>query len=146
MEWLLIYLFVMIEKVGSFLMLGWVPFWLGLLGIPAIAVCCAMTADGWGEERKFQEVWTDKNATMLKRLCKLMMSIGFIIGTIGWFMPTQKDLAIIVGSGLTYNVLTSEAGKRIGSKAVDLLEQKIDEALKAPEKTEEPKKIEGKAL
>lgn len=146
MEWFLIYLFVMIEKVGSFLMLGWVPFWLGLLGIPAIAVCCAMTADGWNEKRKFQEVWTDKNATMLKRLCKLMMPIGFIIGTIGWFMPSQKDLAIIVGSGLTYNVLTSETGKRIGGKAVDLLEQKIDEALKAPEKTEESKKIEGKAL
>ncbi|MNZ73021.1 hypothetical protein D3C78_914200 [compost metagenome] len=43
---------------------------------------------------------------------------------------------------MTYNVVTSETGKRLGGKAVELLEKKIDNALKDSDNGEEKK--EGK--
>lgn len=146
MEWFLIYLFVMIERIGSLFMFGWGAFWVGVALYLVIVVACSFAADQWNEPRKFKEVYDDKSAKLFRKISKVLISFGLIFGIIGFLLPSQKDAAIIVGSGITYNVLTSETGKRIGGKAVDLLEQKIDEALKAPEKTEEPKKIEGKAL
>ena len=38
-------------------------------------------------------------------------------------------MAIIIGGGITYEALTSDKGKEIGGKAVDLLLKKIDDAL-----------------
>lgn len=142
MEWLLIYLFVCIEKFAVALSTAWALFWipgiaLGLLTI--ISVISGIADD------EFEETWNHVVSKFIKSACKWLMPIGFVFGTIGHFLPSQKELAIIVGSGLTYNVLTSETGKRIGGKAVDLLEQKIDQALKAPEAKETPK-VEGKAL
>lgn len=145
MEWLLIYLFVMIERIGSLFMFGWAAFWIGAVVYVIVLFGCCMTADTWNEKRKFKEIYDDKSAKLFRKISKILISAGLVLGIIGFLLPSQKDAAIIVGSGLTYNVLTSETGKRIGGKAVDLLEQKIDQALKAPEVKETPK-VEGKAL
>jgi hypothetical protein len=144
----LIYLFVMIEKVGSLLMFGWLAFWIGVLLLILSAIVSAMKADTWSWEpdTTFKEQWeTHGFVKICKKVSKWLTPIGLIVGTLGFLTPSQKDAAIIVGSSLTYNVLTSETGKRIGGKAVDLLEKKIDEALKSPEVKEAPK-VEGKAL
>lgn len=145
MEWLLIYLFVMIERIGSLFMFGWGAFWIGVVVYVIVLFACCMTADTWNEKRTFKEIYDDKSAKLFRKISKILVSVGLVLGIIGFLLPSQKDAAIIVGSGLTYNVLTSETGKRIGGKAVDLLEQKIDQALKAPEAKETPK-VEGKAL
>lgn len=133
MEFFLIYLFVMVERIGSMLMFGWGAFWIGILLLAATAFTCMMTASEYSERRDFSTIWKDSTATLFKRISKYLIPIGFIVGTLGFLTPTQKDLAIIVGSGVTYNVLTSEPAKRIGSKAVELLEQKIEDALKKEE-------------
>lgn len=149
MEWFLIYLFVMIEQIGSLLMFGWLAFWFGILLLIFSCIVSAVKADNWSWEPKtnFKEQWeTHGFVKICKNTAKILIPIGFFVGTLGFLTPSQKDAAIIVGSGITYQAVTSEAGKRIGGKAVDLLEQKIDQALKAPEKEEQPKKIEGKAL
>ena len=148
MEWFLIYLFVMIEKVGSLLMFGWLAFWIGVCLLILSAIVSAMKADTWSWEpdTTFKEQWeTHGFVKICKKVSKWLIPIGLIVGTLGFLTPSQKDAAIIVGSGITYQAVTSEAGKRIGGKAVDLLEQKIDEALKTPEVKEAPK-VEGKAL
>lgn len=146
MEWFLIYLFVMIERVGGLLMMAWVPFWLAVVVLFALFIICCMGASEYDESRTLSEIWNDKTATIVKRLCKWIIPVSFFIGIIGFLLPTQKDAAIIVGSGVTYNVLTSETGKRLGGKAVELLEQKIDSALNSKEETKPAEPIRGKAL
>ena len=131
MEFFLIYLFVMIEQFAAAFSVGWVIFWIGLLITVFVALTQLIRSNEYGEDRTFEELWkNDFFAKLAKRATKPMMIVGFIMGTIGHFMPTQKQLAIIVGSGVTYNVLTSEPAKQIGGKALQLLQKKIDKALK----------------
>ena len=71
-----------------------------------------------------------------------------IYKTLGWsfalallmkiLLPTSVNMAIIVGGGQVYQAITSETGKRVGGKAAQLLEQKVDELLN--QKVEEEKK------
>ena len=65
-----------------------------------------------------------------------MVVFGFVFGTIGHFLPLQKELAILVGSGVTYNVLTSDPAKALGNKALIFLNKKIDSALESEDNTE----------
>ena len=142
MEWFLIYLFVMIERIGGLFMSAWVPFWIALIILFGLFICCAICSGGYSESRTLSEIWNDKTATLVKRFCKWVIPLSFFLGVLGFLMPSQKDAAIIVGSGITYNVLTSETGKRLGGKAVELLEQKVDNALsdKVEIKPAEPEK------
>ena len=50
--------------------------------------------------------------------------------------PSQQNMAIIVGSSLVYQAATSETGQRLTNKGIQLLEQKIDEILNAPDPKE----------
>lgn len=147
MEWFLIYLFVMIERVGTMFMFGWVFFWLGLAITLIACAASGILTDGWNNTTTFKDHWEGHAfVKLLKRAAKIMIPLGFIMGTIGFLMPSQKDAAIIVGSGVTYNVLTSETGKRLGGKAVELLEQKIDNALNDKTETKPDEPIKGKSL
>jgi hypothetical protein len=138
----------MIERVGAMFMFGWVFFWLGLGLVLLACATSGILTEGWNNTTTFKDHWTEHAfVKLLKRAAKIMIPFGFIMGTIGFLLPSQKDAAIIVGSGITYNVITSETGKRIGGKAVDLLEQKIDDALKSKteDKPKEQPKVEGKS-
>lgn len=147
MEWFLIYLFVMVERVGTMFMFGWVFFWIGCGLVLVACAASGILTEGWNNTTTFKDHWTEHAfVKLLKRVAKIMIPFGFIMGTIGFLMPTQKDAAIIVGSGVTYNVLTSETGKRLGGKAVELLEQKIDNALNSKEAEKPAEAIKGKAL
>lgn len=141
MEWFLIYLMVMCEAIASLFAMGKVLFVLGCLGTGAILFVAAMTAIDY----KFDDVWQNSAVSKIRKVLMCFIVFGAVGFCIAKLIPSQKDLAIIVGAGVTYQVVTSETGKRIGGKAVDLLEQKIDEALKSPEAKETPK-VEGKAL
>jgi hypothetical protein len=143
-EWLLIYLFVMIERVGSMLMFGWLAFWVGI-GFFILSMLTSAIDNDYGST-EFADNWKKHGAVkVFKRVAWILIPLGFIVGTLGFLTPSQKDAAIIVGSGVTYNVLTSETGKRLGGKAVELLEQKIDDALATPEAVVAPK-VKGNSL
>ena len=145
MEWLLIYLFVMIEQIGTMLKFGWMAFWIGVICTAIAIALSAIIASDYGNGT-FAEHWKSHGAVKIfKRFAYWLVPLGFIVGTLGFLTPSQKDAAIIVGSGITYNVITSETGKRLGGKAVELLEQKIDSALATPEAALVPKS-KGNAL
>lgn len=154
MEWLVIYFFVMVERVAALLAMGWIAFWLGaaLMGL-TILICAMQTDSGYGGQGKvtFTDNIESRWAMVARKVAKWTMIVGLILGIVSYLIPAQKDLAIIVGSGITYKAVTSETGKRIGGKAVDFLEKKIDEALNdapIPEavKKEAAQSVQGKAL
>lgn len=133
MEFLVLYMFVMIEQFAALLYLGWAAFWGGLIVTALVAIVSALCADSPSYHSKPVVTWSDTfnstTAVTVRKVCKWFMIVGIILGCLSYLIPTQKDLAIIVGGGITYQAVTSETGKRIGGKAISLLEQKIDSVL-----------------
>ncbi|QYW06538.1 hypothetical protein uav_007 [Pseudomonas phage UAVern] len=148
MEWLVIYFFVMVERIAAAAALGWVAFWCGLLLIFLTVAACAINTSNYPEPVTFTDNMQNQWAKVFTKAGKWCAILGLILGIVSYLLPTQKDLAIIVGSGVTYKAVTSETGKRLGGKAIDFLEKKIDDALgddpKAPEAPQAPAKPEGK--
>lgn len=139
MEFFLIYLFVMAESLSGFLsMLGGHMFWLSVLAIPALALGCGI-ATAESRVNHFSDFWAMSFSVKTRKLAKVCAPIGIVFVCIANLIPTQQQLAIIVGSGVTYNVLTSEPAKQIGGKALELLNKKIDEALEEGSEKEETK-------
>ncbi|ATW58294.1 hypothetical protein CNR37_00087 [Pseudomonas phage ventosus] len=138
MEWFVIYIFVMIEKLAALLALGWAFFWGAIVVLGFTFFAASMSSI---ENRKTTaEQMKEPGFKSLATLSKWVMGIGLLFGILTYFVPTQKDLAIIVGSGITYKAVTSETGQRLGGKAVDFLEKKLDDALgeSKPEAPQEP--------
>jgi hypothetical protein len=123
---------------------GWAMFWMGALGLGCTAAVSAMCAGAYKEDRGFGYFWKEHAfSKMMKKWAKPAIVLGFLLGTVGSLLPDQKQMAIIVGTGLTYEAVTSETGKRIGGKAIQLLEKQVDDAL--GEFSGEEKKEETKA-
>lgn len=57
----------------------------------------------------------------------VMLVCSMFFGTLGALLPTKKELAIIIGAGATYKILTSDEAKQIGGKSIELVNQKLDE-------------------
>lgn len=57
----------------------------------------------------------------------VMLVCSLFLGTLGALLPTKKELAIIIGAGATYKILTSDEAKQIGGKSIELVNQKLDE-------------------
>ena len=74
----------------------------------------------------------DKAKEMFYKPMRFVMIAGALSYCIGTLLPTERDLAIIIGGGITYKALNSDKGREVGGKAVDLLLKKIDEALEDP--------------
>lgn len=153
LTWFLIYLFVMIESITA-LFSGYVGMISGGVAIYAImAILSAIAAHeascyhNYTKEQESFSWWWDNHKTIgkFKKLGKWLLSLGIVFMILTHLIPSQKNLAIIVGSGVTYELITSDTGKRIGGKAIELLEKKVDEALKSDEaKPEEKPKSEAK--
>jgi RsiW-degrading membrane proteinase PrsW (M82 family) len=142
LEWFLIWLFICIENVSKALSLGWLVFWFGMLLICIAVVAAATKADAWGSQHDFGHYWENyKFTTMLKPIGKKLVIGGFIVGMVGMLLPSAKQMALIVGTGVTYQAVTSETGQRIGGKVSQLLEQKIDEALNSGKEEEGQKEV-----
>lgn len=142
MEFFLLYLFVMIENIGSMFWLGWPLMWVSLGVMVVTAFFCMLQTESYGEDRTFSEILEEPVQAKIIKLAKRLAIIGGCLIIVHKLMPDQKQLAIIVGSGMAYNVITSGPVKEIGNKAFQLLERKVNEALKdeqAPPKVEAPK-------
>lgn len=156
MEWLVIYLFVMIESVAKFLALGWAAFWAGAILIGLSVMVCGMQVSDYPKTVTFSENMAEPYAKLARKVGKWLMIFGFIFGGLSMLIPDQKNMAIIAGTGITYKAVTSETGQRLGGKAISLLEQKIDAALadtpdpkadaKPLVKADKASIVEGKAL
>lgn len=127
MEFFIIYLFVMVEKLASLFDKGYVVMLAGLCLI-GISVLIA-SFNVLESDKTVSEVLKQGAYKTAVRCGKWAATLGLIFGLMGGLMPSQKELAIIVGSGVTYNVLTSEPAKQLGSKALALIEQRVDAAL-----------------
>lgn len=127
MEFFLIYLFVMVEKLAYVLDKGYSVMFAGLALIVGTIVLVLL--GGIDRETSYPDQFKEPVPAKGIKVGKWLTVCGLIIGLSGSLLPNQKELAIIVGSGITYNVLTSEPAKQIGGKAIQLLEQKIDSAL-----------------
>lgn len=132
MTWFLLYLFVMSGAVaGMLLTLG------KILVIPSVIYnilmflgSAAKSTEYYG---KFDDVWENKVIKKFRKLTKWTIPIGTALIIVATLIPSPKQLAMIVGGGITYEVLTSEPAKQIGGKALELLNKKIDEALESEE-------------
>jgi len=137
MTWFILYVFVIADQLREALSnFGGVGFLLFMSTFLTIFFSCILN------EHEF-------SASNRKTARKICYSIGFIfitMATLHTLIPTQKNLALLIGAGVTYEAVTSEEGKRIGGKLIDLLEQKIDESL-GGEVIEVPKaKVSGKEI
>ena len=125
MEWLLIYLLVMTEQIRD--AAANYPGWIisGMVLTVVVAFCLAMYLSE-------ADVTKDERNRIIKKARNwlfLFWLIPMTLAMVHTLLPTQKNMAIIVGTGITYSAVTSETGQRIGGKAVELLEKKINEAL-----------------
>lgn len=137
MTWFILYVFVIADQLREALSnFGGVGFLLFMSTFLTIFFSCILN------EHEFSV----SNRKTARKIC---YSIGFIfitMATLHTLIPTQKNLALLIGAGVTYEAVTSEEGKRIGGKLIDLLEQKIDESL-GGEVIEVPKaKVSGKEI
>lgn len=130
MTWLLIYLFVMIESIGGIFTSFWVIFPAVVGGIVLLVITANAAMEGVDHgSYGWEKTWHNEHIKSVRKWCVGFLIFAAISTTIGKFIPTQKDLAIIVAATATYQIVTSETGERIGGKALQLLEKKIEGAL-----------------
>lgn len=132
----MLYLLTSVGKISALLKIGGIFFWLAVVVSAIIVFICAMISTGTdltGAEIK------DKAMKIFYKPIKFVLITGALSYSIGAILPTERDMAIIIGGGITYEALTSDKGREIGGKAVDLLLKKIDDALE-PIKPSEPSK------
>lgn len=67
----------------------------------------------------------------LRRMVKIGAVVALCGHLVAALIPSQKSMAIIVGSTGAYMALTSDPAKKLGNKAFQLLEKRIDDALKS---------------
>ena len=129
MTYFMLYLLTSVSKVSSLLMLGGVFFWMAvaLAGIITV-ICLVMSTETY---MTLEEV-KGKAMKIFYKPIRFVMVAGALSYSIGALLPTERDVAIIISGGMVYEILTSDKGKEIGGKAVDLLIKKIDEALEEP--------------
>lgn len=125
MEFLVIWLFVSIEKIATLLAIGGSVFFWSMLSVAGLYVLSFVTS-------KDKEDFSDnvKKTKRYRVTAQLLAFVGAFMFVTSALLPDKKELAIIIAAGTTYNVITSEPAKQIGSKALQLLQKKLDEALK----------------
>lgn len=124
MEFVLLWLFVSIEKIAAFLAIGGTLFKWSLFGYFLTYGLAFVLSNGEESFKNFiaKMKWQ-------RRVLIVSTVIGAVLFTTSNLLPNKKELAIIVGGGMTYQMLTSDTAKEIGGKAVELLKKQIDDAL-----------------
>lgn len=148
MEFFTLYIFMSIEKIAAFLMLGGSMFGFGL-GVFILSYVIPLFLT---ESKTKEGVTTNNFSELLVKFKKMrkwgviLLIVGSVFYTISSLLPTKKELAVIVGGGLTYQMLTSEAATKMGSSAVQLLQKQIDEALEGDITKVIPKDVVDKGV
>lgn len=140
MEFFIIWMFVSIEKIAALLAIGSGVFFWSIVSVAGLYVLCFFTSKD--KEEFSQNLSKTKRYRVIAHTTALVGVLMFVTSAL---LPDKKELAIIVAAGTTYNVITSEPAKQIGSKALQLLQNKLDEALKEsdPVIKESPKNVQS---
>jgi len=125
MEFFILWVFVSIEKIAAFLAIGGSLFKWSLIAYGFTYLLGFLLSKGKEDMQSY-------NTKMSKhrKLAVTGVIIGALLFTTSALLPTKKELAVIVGGGMTYQLLTSDTAKEVGGKAVELLKKQIDDALK----------------
>jgi hypothetical protein len=125
MEFFILWAFVSIEKIAAFLAIGGTLFKWALIAYGFMYLLGFLLSKGKEDMQSY-------NTKMSKhrKLAVTGVIIGALLFTTSALLPTKKELAVIVGGGVTYQLLTSDTAKEVGGKAVELLKKQIDDALK----------------
>lgn len=127
MEWLIIYLLVQIEVIAA--TIGKLFFFLPLGAIVMGGVVFVAGLASIDHKNSFADLLRSDTSRLLLKWCRRFVYVGLFALIVPGLIPTQKNMAIIVGTGIVYNVVTSDTATRVGNKAIGALEKKIDEIL-----------------
>lgn len=75
----------------------------------------------------FINYWDDGNDT--PTFVKVWFAAALVSIFLSVAIPNKKEMVMIVAGGVTYNVVTSEPAKQLGGKALQLLNNKLDELI-----------------
>jgi len=124
MEFIVIWLLVSIEKIAAVLALsGGIMWWCVLIYISTY-LGSVILSDG-KEKLKLNLTRTSRT----RKISVLVWIICGVLSVVSALLPSKKEMAVIIGGGVTYQVVTSEEAKEFGGKAVDLIMQSVDKAL-----------------
>ena len=129
MEYFLLYLLTSVGKVAVLLKMSGVIFILAAV-FTAIGVLVSVIFSV--EYGTTLEESIDKFKSAFGKPLKTILISTAVFYSIGSILPTERDMALIIGGGVAYQAATSDKGKEIGGKAVELLMQKVDELLEQP--------------
>lgn len=143
MSFFLVWLFLSVEKV-AFVFMQPISFIFGpVIGFPFIVVNILMgfaflaTLDSTflpsTHEKVVEFIKKFYRTVFNKKTLWLVFVPVFTMGFIGKMLPSQKELAIILAAGGAYEIMTSDPAKKIGGKALIILEQEIDKVLQENE-------------
>lgn len=136
----MIYLLVMCEQI-AIMVGGFAEFFTITASISAVLaivislVCAAESVDGL--DTLFQEpddhheggFWKRSVGKSMLKTWKWVVVLAIMLHVVEGLIPSQKNMAMIIAGSATYHAVTSEPAQRIGGKALDLLEKKLDEAI-----------------
>lgn len=124
--WILMYLFVVVDQVRAAVDGYGGAFFIASMMTLALGVAALI---GYSETAEGESVFDKKWFKSLKKVVICFWFVPVLMFITHTLLPTQKNLAILIGAGATYEAVTSEAGQRIGGKVIKLLEEKLDGAM-----------------
>jgi hypothetical protein len=72
----------------------------------------------------------DPAAQKVRKIFKISFPTSLIASLLLVFVPTQQDVAVIVGGQLAADVVQSPEAKELGNKVLELVNQQLDEHIK----------------
>jgi len=129
MEYFLLYLLTSVGKVAVLLKMSGVIFIIAAV-VLAVGVLVAILFSA--EYDKTLDECISKFKSAFGKPLKAILISTAVLYSVGSILPTERDMALIIGGGVAYQAATSDKGKEIGGKAVELLMQKVDELLEQP--------------
>ena len=135
MEFFLLYLLTSVGSIASLLKIGGVFFIFASIFLVIGVIVSIITAVEYGDTIEDQ---LNKFKNIFGKSLKTILILSAISYSLGSMLPTERNMAIIVGGGVAYQAVTSETGKEIGGKAVELIMKKVDELLAEPNTSTPP--------
>jgi len=129
MEYFLLYLLTSVGKVAVLLKMSGVIFVFAAVFTVMGVLISIIFSDEYGTTL---EESIDKFKSAFGKPLKAILISTAVLYSIGSILPTERDMALIIGGGVAYQAATSDKGREIGGKAVELLMQKVDELLEQP--------------
>lgn len=129
----LTYLLVMCEAIGN-MVGGFAVFfsWASAIGVVVTIIMLVAASDSSNDDdEEFDKTWQHYTFKGTRKIVKWVIGLAIFCHFTSALIPSQKNMAIIVGSTGAYMALTSDPAKKLGNKAFLLLEKKIDDALKS---------------